>query len=76
MSLSGWAVGRPITTVMIFIIMVVLGLASLSMLGLDLMPEMEIPAISVMTAYSGAGPEEVETLITEPMEDILSTISG
>jgi CzcA family heavy metal efflux pump len=76
MSLSGWSVGRPITTVMIFIIMVVLGLVSLSMLGLDLMPEMEIPAVSVMTAYSGAGPEEVEKLITEPMEDILSTISG
>ncbi len=76
MNMPQLAVGRPITTTMIFIAMVVLGLVSLSMLGLDLMPEMEIPAVSVMTAYSGAGPEEVETLITEPMEDILSTISG
>jgi len=76
MKLAQLSVNRPVTTAMIFIIMVVLGLVSLSMLGLDLMPEMEIPAVSVMTSYQGAGPEEVETLITEPMEDTLSTISG
>jgi len=76
MKLAQISVNRPVTTAMIFIAMVVLGLVSLSMLGLDLMPEMEIPAVSVITAYEGAGPEEVETLITEPMEDTLSTISG
>lgn len=63
-------------TLMIFVAMVVLGLVSLSMLGLDLLPDLEIPAVSVLTAYEGAGPEEVETLLTEPIEDILSTISG
>ena len=61
---------------MIYIAMIVLGLASLMKLGLDLMPEMEIPAVSVLTVYEGAGPEEIETLITEPMEDSLSAISG
>jgi HAE1 family hydrophobic/amphiphilic exporter-1 len=61
---------------MIFVAMVVLGLVSLSMLGLDLMPELEIPAVSVLTAYQGAGPEEIETLVTKLMEDTLSTISG
>ena len=76
MKLAQISVNRPVTTLMIFVAMVVLGLVSLSMLGLDLMPELEIPAVSVLTAYQGAGPEEVETLITEPMEDILSTISG
>ena len=76
MKLAQISVNRPVTTLMIFVAMVVLGLVSLSMLGLDLMPELEIPAVSVMTAYEGAGPEEVETLITEPMEDTLSTISG
>jgi CzcA family heavy metal efflux pump len=76
MKLAQLSVNRPVTTAMIFIAMVVLGLVSLSMLGLDLMPEMEIPAVSVITSYGGAGPEEVETLITEPMEDTLSTISG
>jgi CzcA family heavy metal efflux pump len=76
MRLAQISVNRPVTTLMIFVAMVVLGLVSLSMLGLDLMPEIEIPSVSVMTAYEGAGPEEVETLITEPIEDTLSTISG
>jgi len=76
MKLAQLSVNRPVTTLMIFIAMVVLGLVSMSMLGLDLMPDIEIPAVSVLTAYQGAGPEEVETLITEPMEDTLSTISG
>ncbi len=76
MKLAQISVNRPVTTLMIFIAMVVLGLVSLSMLGLDLMPDIEIPAVSILTAYQGAGPEEVETLITEPMEDTLSTISG
>jgi HAE1 family hydrophobic/amphiphilic exporter-1 len=76
MKLAQLSVNRPVTTLMIFVAMVVLGLVSMSMLGLDLMPELEIPAVSVITAYQGAGPEEIETLITEPMEDTLSTISG
>jgi CzcA family heavy metal efflux pump len=76
MKLAQLSVNRPVTTLMIFVAMVVLGLVSLSMLGLDLMPDIEIPAVSILTAYQGAGPEEVETLITEPMEDTLSTISG
>jgi CzcA family heavy metal efflux pump len=76
MKLAQISVNRPVTTLMIFVAMVVLGLVSMSMLGLDLMPELEIPSVSVITAYEGAGPEEVETLITEPMEDTLSTISG
>jgi len=76
MKLPQIAVNRPVTTAMIFISMVVLGLYSLTMVGLDLMPELEIPAVSVMTIYEGAGPQEVETLITEPVEDALSTISG
>lgn len=76
MSLARTSVNKPVTTAMIYIAMIVLGLASLMKLGLDLMPEMEIPAVSVLTVYEGAGPEEVETLITEPMEDSLSAISG
>jgi CzcA family heavy metal efflux pump len=76
MKLAQLSVNKPVTTLMIFVAMVVLGLVSMSLLGLDLMPDIEIPAVSILTAYQGAGPEEVETLITEPMEDTLSTISG
>jgi HAE1 family hydrophobic/amphiphilic exporter-1 len=75
-NLARTSVNKPVTTAMIYIAMIVLGLASLMKLGIDLMPEMEIPAVSVLTAYEGAGPEEIETLITEPMEDSLSAISG
>jgi HAE1 family hydrophobic/amphiphilic exporter-1 len=76
MKLAQFSVNRPVTTVMIFIAGIVLGLVSISLLGIDLMPDFEIPAVSVMTFYEGAGPEEIETLITEPLEDALSTISG
>jgi HAE1 family hydrophobic/amphiphilic exporter-1 len=76
MKLAELSVNRPVTTLMIFVAAIVLGVTSLPKLGLDLMPELEIPAVSVITAYEGAGPEEIETLITEPMEDTLSTISG
>ena len=40
------------------------------------MPDLEIPVVSVLTAYEGAGPEEIETLLTKPIEDTLSTVSG
>jgi HAE1 family hydrophobic/amphiphilic exporter-1 len=76
MKLAQFSVNRPVTTVMIFIAGIVLGFMSLLLLGIDLMPEFEVPAVSVMTAYQGAGPEEIETLITEPLEDALSTVSG
>jgi HAE1 family hydrophobic/amphiphilic exporter-1 len=75
MRLAQFSVNKPVTTLMIFIAMVVLGLTSLSLLGIDLLPDLEIPAISIVTLYEGAGPEEVEALITEPIEDMLSTIS-
>jgi len=76
MNLAQLSVDKPVTTAMIYIAIVVLGLVSIPLLGLDFMPDIEIPAVSVLTAYEGAGPEEVETMITEPMEDSLSTISG
>lgn len=76
MKLAQFSVNRPVTTVMIFVAGIVLGFMSLALLGIDLMPEFEVPAVSVMTAYEGAGPQEIETLITEPLEDALSTVSG
>ncbi len=74
MRLPQLGVRYPVTTTMIFVAMVVLGLVSLSRLGLDLMPEIEIPTISVSTAYQGAGPEEVESTITKILEDRLATV--
>ena len=66
----------PVTTTMIFISMVLLGLVSLTQLGLDLMPDIEIPTIAVLTTYQGAGPEEVESKITKVLEDRLATVKN
>ena len=61
---------------MIFIAIIVLGLVSMTMLGLDLLPDLEIPAVSVLTAYEGAGPEEVEDGIILKIEENLSSLTG
>lgn len=74
MNLSRFGVHRPVTVTMVFIGIVILGVVALSRLGLDLMPELELPAIGIFANYSGAGPEEVEKRITEKLEERLSTI--
>ena len=56
MKLSEFGVRWPVTTSMIFIAIVILGAFSYTRVGIDLMPEMDIPVVSVITAYSGAGP--------------------
>lgn len=76
MRLSEFGVKYPVTTTMIFLVMIILGLVSLSQLGLDLMPEMEIPTIAVLTTHEGAGPEEVESKITKILEDRLATVKN
>lgn len=74
MNLAHFGVNRPVTVTMIFIGIIILGAVSLSRLGLDMMPELEMPAIGVFTSYSGAGPEEVEKRITEKLEERLATV--
>jgi HAE1 family hydrophobic/amphiphilic exporter-1 len=76
MSLSGVAVRRPVGTVMVFIAVIVFGAVALSRLSVDLMPQVDFPEISVTTRYEGMAPEDVETLITRPVEQALSTIAG
>ncbi len=74
MNLPQFGVKRPVTVTMIFIGIIILGAVSLSRLGLDMMPELEMPVIGVFTNYSGAGPEEVEKRITEKLEERLATV--
>lgn len=76
MSLTRLAVQRPITTLMAALVLVMLGCVSLSQLAVDLMPDVQNPSISVITIYKGAGPIEAETLITRPIEQTLSSVSG
>ncbi len=76
MGISKLAVRRPVTTYMVFVAVVVLGVVSAMRLSVDLLPEIEFPAISVYTVYEGVGPEEIETLITRPIEETVSTVQG
>ena len=76
MSLSSLSVKRPITVVMVTLIVIILGFVSLSKLPIDLLPEIKVPVAIVSTTYSGVGPQEIEELITRPLENAVATVSG
>jgi len=76
MSLTDYSLKKPIATFMVFIAIVMVGVFSLSKLSIDLLPNIEFPSLTVSTSYPGASPKEVETLITEPMERVVSTVQN
>ena len=76
MSIYGSAVKKPVTTILIFVITMVMGLYSLTQLPVDLYPEIELPFLSVYTTYQGASASDIETNITRPIEDVLSSVTG
>lgn len=75
MSIYGSAVKNPVTTVMLFVGVIVFGVYSFIKLPIDFYPEMEYPAIMVFTSYTGANASDVERNITEPLENSLNTVS-
>ena len=76
MSLSGLAVRRPVLVLVMIATLLVLGGISYGRLPVELMPNVQFPFVTVTVAYPGAGPEEVETLITKPLEEQLSSLEG
>ena len=76
MNLSNLAVQRPITTSMFFLAILIFGSISLLRLPIDILPDITYPAITIYTEYEGAGPQEVERLITEIIEKRVSTIEN
>ena len=64
MKLSALSVKRPVAVVMAVLVFVVIGLYSLTMLPMEMMPEMELPIAAVITQYENVGAEEVENLVT------------
>jgi len=76
MNLPEFGVKRPVTNLMIFSAILIMALYSLTRLGIDMMPEIEPPAITVISGYPGAGPEDVEIKVTEELENQLSTTPG
>lgn len=76
MSIPQVAVKRPVLVTVIFLMMTLFGLYSLSDLPIDLMPDIEIPYIAIITIYEGAGSEEVEEKITKVLESSLSSVEN
>ena len=67
---------RPVFTTMLVFVLVVFGLSSLPRLGIDLMPDVEFPLVSVQVTWTGASPEEMESLVAKPIEDAASAVAG
>ncbi len=76
MSIYKSAVKKPITTMMVFVAVIIFGLYSYSRLPVDMYPEMELPAVTVMTVYPGANSSEIEVNVTEPIENTLNSIDN
>src|ERR1700693_3198721 len=76
MSLSDVAIRRPVFTSMMALGLIVLGIMGANRLGTDLFPDVTFPVVMVTTVYKGAGPGEIETQVTKPLEDSIAGISG
>jgi len=76
MKISQFSVYHPIFTVMIFLIVIILGLISFSRLPIDLMPDITYPTLSLSTSYGNASPEEMEEIVTRPIEEALAAVPG
>ncbi|MBN2589083.1 MAG: efflux RND transporter permease subunit [Sedimentisphaerales bacterium] len=76
MKISSFSVHRPVFTIMVVLIVILLGLVSLFRLPIDLMPDISYPTLSISCSYGNAGPQEIEELITRPIEQAMSAVPG
>jgi len=76
MNLANLSIKRPVFISCVFFLMLVVGALSYKKLGVDLFPNVTFPVIGVTTTYAGAGPLEIETLVSKPIEDSLSGLAG
>jgi len=76
MSLLRTVIKRPVAVLMCVMSVLVLGLVSLINMPVELMPDMDLPMVAVVTSYPGAGPQEVEDLVTSKIENAVGTTAG
>jgi HAE1 family hydrophobic/amphiphilic exporter-1 len=76
MSIPRIAIARPVTMFMISGVIILLGAISVTRLPVDLLPDVTYPTVSVMVRYQGVGPQEIEQLITRPIEQSVSAVAG
>ena len=75
MFLAKVSINRPVLTTVGILLFLIFGLIAYFKLNLNLQPDVEIPFITISTIYPGAGPKEIETLITKRIEEVVSTVS-
>lgn len=75
MTITELSIRRPALITMIFVALGVMGIFGYSKLGVDLLPKMDWPFVTVLTVYPGAGPEEIEQLISKPIEEGVAATS-
>lgn len=74
--LSKFSVKKPYTVMVGIILVLILGVVSFSNMTADLLPDINLPYAMVMTTYPGASPEEVETMVSKPVEQAMATVSN
>ncbi len=76
MNLPKLSINRPVFIIMLFAFILTVGLVAYFRLPVDLMPKVDFPTIMVNIVYPGSSAEEIETLVTKPLEDAFSTLEG
>ena len=71
-----FSLARPVTTIVVFVALAMVGLIATRLLPLEKFPDIEFPGIFIQIPYDGSTPEEIERLITRPVEEALATLSG
>lgn len=76
MSLTGIVIKRPLLLIVIFTVLILFGVQSYLSLNYNLLPKIEVPTVSISTLYPGASAAEVQTTVTEKLEDAFSSVEG
>jgi len=76
MALTKTSIKRPVATTMTFLIIIILGIAGFRYLPVDLLPPIEYPQLTIATDYPNVGPEEIEKIITQPIENAIAGVPG
>jgi HAE1 family hydrophobic/amphiphilic exporter-1 len=76
MRITQASIQRGVTTAMIYLIAIGFGLFSLARLNIDLYPKMEFPMLAIITQYTGVGPNDLETVVTRPIEEVTASVEN
>jgi len=74
MNIPTFSVNRKITVLMLTLIVCLFGVIAFTRIGIDMMPDLEYPFVSVITTYEGVASEDIENLVTRPIEEAISTV--